>query len=219
MPPRFALFHATPNAIAPAVAALRRERPDVDLRHYLDEGLLDAERGGASDDVLVARIGRWMRQIESDGCAAVLLTCSSFSHLLPRLRLRVALPLVGIDEALHAAAVAAGRRIAVFATLPSALPLAVRSLQCLAAARGEPVAIVPELVEGALAALQAGDAATHDRLIRQRLVAAAPHHDVLLLAQISMARAREGLPQHPPILAASDTAPAALFAAAAVPVR
>jgi Asp/Glu/hydantoin racemase len=213
--PRFACFHATTNAIAPAVAALRERQAGIELRHYVDEGLLDAERNGASADTLAARLGRWMRQIECDGCAAALLTCSSFSYLLPRLRLMVDLPLVGIDEALHATAVATGRRIAVLATLPSALPVALRSLERLAAERGSAHVFTPRLVDGAFAALQSGDSVAHDRLIREQLLALAPEHDVLLLAQISMVRARHGLPAHPPVLAATDTAPDALLAAGA----
>jgi hypothetical protein len=213
--PRFACFHATTNAIAPAVAALRERQAGIELRHYVDEGLLDAERNGASADTLAARLGRWMRQIECDGCAAALLTCSSFSYLLPRLRLMVDLPLVGIDEALHAAAIASGQRIAVLATLPSALPVALRSLPTPRRRTRVRPRLHPAAGGRRFRALQSGDSVAHDRLIREQLLALAPEHDVLLLAQISMVRARHGLPAHPPVLAATDTAPDALLAAGA----
>ena len=54
-------------------------------------------------------------------------------------------------------AVELGRRIAVLATLPSALEPTAALVRARAAARGDAIELVPRLVEGAFAAIQAGD--------------------------------------------------------------
>jgi hypothetical protein len=67
------------------------------------------------------------------------------------------------------------------------------------------------LVDGALAALQAGDPASHDRLILDA-VADLPACDAVVLGQLSMARAARGHAGPTPLLTTPGSAVARLRA-------
>jgi len=51
------------------------------------------------------------------------------------------------------------------------------------------------LVEGAIAALFAGNGESHDRLVAEAALSLAGHSDVVVLAQASMARALAAMPK------------------------
>src|SRR5690606_3605132 len=99
-----------------------------------------------------------------------------------------------------------GSRIGVIATVEAAGPTTLELLNQAAAAADRTVTTQLALIPEAFAALRAGDVAQHDRLIADQAAALAPTNDVLVLAQISMARAAPALANLPvPVL----TSPAA----------
>lgn len=186
---RIGLVHATLAAVEPMAAAFRREAPEVALLHFLDEGLLPlVGREGLSPGA-VAALAHLVDRAIASSVDAVLLTCSSYSPAVPALREKCARPVVGIDEAMLRQAVAAGPRIAVVATVPSAGPTTEKLLLACAAEAGREIEVQVALVGDAFAALQRGDAATHDERVRACVAALVPACDVIVLAQISMARA------------------------------
>ena len=85
------------------------------------------------------------------------------------------------NEAAIEEAVGIGRRIGLLATFPG-------TLASMPAEFPPGVEVVPCLAEGALAALDAGDAAAHDRLSAEAAVAL-KGCDAVLLGQFSLARA------------------------------
>ena len=91
------------------------------------------------------------------------------------------------------AAVAAGQRIGVLATLHTTLGPTTTLIQQTAARQGADVTVVSRVSEGAFALLQAGDVAGHDARVAASLRAMAPEVDVIVLAQASMARALEAV--------------------------
>jgi isocitrate dehydrogenase (NAD+) len=88
------------------------------------------------------------------------------------------------------AALDAGKRIGVVATNPPAGPAAEAQLRAAAAARGADIQVVHSLADGAFAIGNAGDAATHDRLVVEAAQRIGASVDVICLAQVSMALAR-----------------------------
>jgi Asp/Glu/hydantoin racemase len=94
-----------------------------------------------------------------------------------------------------ARAVASGARIGVVATNPATLEPSARLLNEQAARAGKSIEVELKLVEHAFAAVLAGDGATHDRLVRQAVLDLAPSVDVIVLAQASMARVLDVLPE------------------------
>jgi hypothetical protein len=99
-------------------------------------------------------------------------------------------------------------RIAVLATLAATLGPTGRLIERAAAAASADVVVTAAVVEGAVAARDAGDRATHDRLIREavRRVDA----DVLVLAQASMAAAAVDAGAAVPVLTSPEGGVAAL---------
>ncbi len=214
MTARIGLFHATLNAVAPAVEAWRETRRPVDLRHYVDEGLLDHVRRNGLDHDAVARLRHWLELIASDGAAAIMTTCSSLSPALPPLRAQVSRPVIGIDDAMIDDAVARGTRIGIVATLATAA----ETTRSLFAARPEAadLTLTTRVPDRAFEALARGEHDTHDRAIQAAAAALAPGVDVIVLAQLSMSRALPmlaGLPA--PVLTSGPGAVARTLAAAA----
>jgi Asp/Glu/hydantoin racemase len=102
---------------------------------------------------------------------------------------------IKIDEAMIAEAVERGPRIGVVATAPTTLGPTRHLLQARAAAQDKKIEIELILVEHAIAALLSGDGTTHDRLVKQATLDLARRVDVVVLAQASMARVLDVIPE------------------------
>jgi Asp/Glu/hydantoin racemase len=112
----------------------------------------------------------------------VLFTCSAFGPCIEAVAADLApIPVLKPNEAAIEEAVAIGRRIGLLASFPATLASMPPEFPA-------GVEVVPCLAEGALAALDAGDGAAHDRLAAEASKALAGC-DVILLGQFSLARA------------------------------
>lgn len=186
--------------------------PGVRVLHVLDEPLLERVRvRGRLADEDAARLAAHVGEAAAIGADAVLVTCSTVSPCVDAVRARTALPVYKIDEAMIAAAITLaaqrGPRIGVLATNVTTLAPTRGLLTAAAAQAHTPIEIVDVLVEGVLPALLAGDAAAHDRLVREALLALAPQVDVIVLAQASTARVLACLPPvATPVLASPQLA-------------
>jgi Asp/Glu/hydantoin racemase len=89
---------------------------------------------------------------------------------------------------MSAEAVARGPRIGVLATVPTTLRPTVNLIERQAKEQGREAVVEAVVVEGAFAALQAGNGAEHDRLVLAALEDLLARSDVVVLAQASMAR-------------------------------
>ena len=205
--PKLALIH-TVGSLPPVFADLAREAlPGAETTDLVDEALLaEAIAAGRVPDATAERLGRHVEAAVRDGADLVLVTCSSMGPAVDALAER-GLPVLRVDEALADAAIGAGPRIGVIATLRTTLePTAgIIRRRAEAAGRAGEVRITTELVDGAFAALKAGELDTHDALVRAGLRKLLPDVDVIVLAQASMARVaatlEPGEAQGRPILA------------------
>jgi Asp/Glu/hydantoin racemase len=186
---RIALIHAVRVAMDPIATAFRLGWPEAETVNLLDDGLSrDLERRGTLEGPMTERIGALAAYASGLGADGILYTCSAFGTAIERARAGSRIPVLKPNEAMLEAALAAGRRIGLVATFAPTIPSMTGELEALARACGVAVAITPLLVPGAMHALDAGDGATHDRLIADA-VAPLAGHDAVLLAQFSMARA------------------------------
>jgi Asp/Glu/Hydantoin racemase len=186
---RIALIHALKHSVTPIEDACRRLWPEAGLMNLLDDSLsADRAREGTLSAAMTRRflaLGGYARDAGADG---ILFTCSAFGPCIEAVaRALHPMPVLKPNEAMIEEAVAlAGPQgriglVATFApTLGSMLP------EFAAVAPG--VTIIPCLAEGALAALDAGDADGHDRAA-VRAAAALADCDVIALSQFSLARA------------------------------
>jgi|SRR5579884_1062711 len=165
----------------------------VTTTHLVDEALLAATRRDGLTKSTARHLFAYAVATQESGADAILVTCSSIGPAVDAIAPLIDVPVVRVDEAMAAQAVAIGGRVGVLATLESTMrptgELVVRE----ARASGRPVEVEMRLCAGAFDAARAGDRERHDRLVEAELRALLPVVDVVLLAQASMARALAGI--------------------------
>ena len=180
---RIALIHALKHSIAPTEMAFAALWPEARLVNLLDDSLsADLARDGAIMPAMTERFLTLARYAAGSGADGILFTCSAFGPCIEACARELSpLPTLKPNEAMIEEAIAAGLRIGLLATFPA-------TLRSMPPEFPPQIDLVPQLVDGALAALDRGDTAEHDR----RIVAAATalkDCDVIALAQFSMAHA------------------------------
>jgi Asp/Glu/hydantoin racemase len=196
---RVALLHTTPVSTAPLTAAFGEWFPEAELIHITDDSLLPEVRTQGVTPAVRRRLTLYAMGAEATGAGVLVNCCSSISETAALLRQVVGVPVVQVDEPMAEAAVNAGRRIGVFATLESTLSPSQALVERVARQMGREVEVRPILCEGAFARLQAGDTEGHDSILAECIRGAAGEIDVAVLAQASMARAEARLARELPI--------------------
>jgi hypothetical protein len=176
---RISLIHALRHSVDPIMAAFARLWPEPVLANLLDDSLSADLARGASLDSMTGRFLTLARYAKATGADGILFTCSAFGPCIEACAAELApMPVLKPNEAMIEAATAYSR-IALMATFAP-------SLVTLPAEFGRKVQTA--LIEGGLAALDAGDGPTHDRLAGE--TARTLHGcDAIALAQFSLARA------------------------------
>lgn len=180
---RIALIHALRHSPPPIEAAFRELWPQVQLMNLLDDSLsADLARQGRLTPAMTERFIALSRYAKGTGADAILFTCSAFGPCIDAVVAEMApMPVLKPNEAMIEEAVSMGRRIGLLASFPG-------TLASMPAEFPAEVTIVPQLAEGALAALDRGDTEQHDgRAARAALDL--KDCDVIALAQFSLARA------------------------------
>lgn len=212
---RIALIHALSHSIAPINEALVRAWPQAMRMNLLDDSLsADLAAGSGLDAAMHRRFGQLAQYAVDCGSDAILFTCSAFGPCIEQVARRHApMPVLKPNEAMVADAAAMGVRVGLLATF---LP----TLQSMPAEFPPGVPVECKLADGALAALNAGDAVAHDTLIAQAAVELKQRGcGVIALAQFSMARARPEVAARTglPVLTTVDSAVAELRRRVGVP--
>jgi Asp/Glu/hydantoin racemase len=122
------------------------------------------------------------------GAVALLNACSSVGEAASAARPVIGIPIIKIDDTMTEHAITMGRRIGVVATVKTTLEPTVRLIRAKAAAAGKDIEITEALAEGAFQALLDGKSEQHDEIVKRTIVALADSVDVIVLAQVSMAR-------------------------------
>jgi Asp/Glu/hydantoin racemase len=197
--PSVALVHTVP-ALAERFEELFAELlPSVEVRSVVAEQLLTrtVERG-APDGRTADELRALVEELRADA-DAVLVTCSTLGRLVDELAGGPGAPVLRVDEAMARRAVRGGRRVGVLATLSTTLEPTAELVERVAREEQREVVVVALRCAGAFEAVSAGDGERHDELVRAGLDELMPQVDVVVLAQASMARAVESLPEQPPV--------------------
>lgn len=186
MTTRIALIHAVAVAIDPVREAFARSWPDAECCNILDDALsVDRERDGVLTAAMSRRIMTLAEYGAGLGAAGILFTCSAFGEAIEQAAANAKVPVLKPNEAMFDAALAAGKRLGMLATFAPSVAGMEAEFRDIA---GDQATVETFCVPGAMAALQAGDAAGHDRL----LATAAPRFadcDAVMLAHFSTSRA------------------------------
>ncbi len=189
-----AMIHTHAGLIPVFDALAGREWIGWDVFNILDESLLrNTIRDGALSVATTRRLTGLIWNAVDGGADAVIVTCSSLGRAVDAARPSCPVPLFRIDEGMAFAAVAAGARIGVLATLRTTLDPTSDLILRVAAQQNVARTLVQSLAEGAFARLVARDIAGHDAAVAQGLRDLAGQVDVIVLAQASMARALAGV--------------------------
>lgn len=196
VPRRLGLVH-TVSGLAPVFAELAQELlPETETVVIADELLLKRTvRDGGVDVVTRERLSAHVAALAEFGVDAVLVTCSSIGGVVDAIAPDAAVPVIRVDRAMAERAVMLGSRVGVLATLSTTLEPTAAVVGVAAREAGRDVTVIARLVDGAFAALDRGDRATHDALIAAELDRLAAEVDVVVLAQASMARIAAARPE------------------------
>jgi len=189
---RVALVHALAYSVAPINAELARVWPECERMNVLDDSLsadlMRSERG--LDVAMHQRFETLAAYAESTGAQAILFTCSAFGPCIEAVAARRPhMPVLKPNEAMVGEAVAAGKRVGLIASFAP-------TLMSMPAEFPPGTALVTRYAEGAMAALDRGDAAEHDaRVVEAARWLQQRGCDLIALTQFSMARAETAVRQ------------------------
>ena len=187
--PTLAMIHTGPVVIKPINDLVRTLMPDLARLNLMDDGIVSTiEREGTVTDAVRSRLEHLGASAVAAGADAILVTCSSISELTAGVAQSSGLPVFKIDEAMAEEAVRMGERIGVVATLPTTLEPTCRQIESKAVELGRTIKIERRLCREAFERLSTGDEAGHDQIVQQAVEDLAKDHDVVVLAQVSMAR-------------------------------
>lgn len=169
--------------------------PDAEVFHIVDESLLGVTRKtGKLTPATRRRVLGYVESAAEAGADLVVVTCSSIGPAVDASRDFVPVPVLRVDEPMADEAVRLGARIGVLATLRTTLEPTAELVERRARDAGLEVEVVARVCDGAFDALSAGDRERHDELVRDGLRGLAREVDVVVLAQASMARVADTLP-------------------------
>lgn len=161
----------------------------------VDESLIqDTIRAGHLRKVTMRRVAAMVNSAVEAGADAVLVTCSSIGPAVELAAQAQDVPVLRVDAAMAEKAVKEAKKIGVLATLSTTLAPTTDLLRRKAVEAGCAVELVECLCEGAFPAVMAGDAETHDKLLRKALTEDLKDVEAIVLAQASMARVVATLP-------------------------
>ena len=191
-----ALIHTSATLVPVFQQLCKAHLPNVDTFNIVDDSLVRAigAKGALTADI-ARRVEAYITSAEAGGADHILVTCSSIGPAVEASAPFCAVPVLRVDQPMADAAVAAGRRIGVIATLPTTLNPTSDLVRRRAALAGKEIELTARLVSGAFEALMSGDAATHDALVSAALRELSSQVDVILLAQASMGRVVDALPE------------------------
>ncbi len=169
---------------------LLAERDDtVTGQHLVDTGLLTAARSHGVDSVRPALADR-LRRLVAEGADVVVCTCSTLGPTAKQVGAEMGLRVVRVDRPMAEAAVLAGRRVAVVASLDEAAATLMPLLHECAATTGRAVEFVEVRCTDTWSAFEAGDLLTYTTgvadAVRRAVLPLDPPVDVVVLAQASM---------------------------------
>lgn len=180
---RIALIHALRHSPPPIEAAFARLWPQATLVNLLDDSLsADLSRDGRITEAMTGRFLSLASYARATGADGILFTCSAFGPCIEAVQRALSpLPVLKPNEAMIEEAEAIGGRIGLLASFGP-------TLQSMPPEFPASLTVTPKLADGALAALDRGDRAEHDRLATLAAADLA-ECDAIALAQFSLARA------------------------------
>lgn len=182
-------MHSTRVVIDPVHTTIVNHCQDIDPLHVLDEGLLRAlKREGQITPEIVDWMTGMVQSVEKQGAELAVVTCSSLSPCVNAIREAVTIPVLKIDEPMIEWAVQNAERIGLVMTNPTTEQPSKLLIHEVSQRLGKPVDVISHLCSEAFWKLNAGDIEGHDDEVIRVVYELLTDVDVVILAQISIAR-------------------------------
>jgi Asp/Glu/hydantoin racemase len=207
---KLGLIHTSATLVPIFDQLCKAKLPGVSVFNIVDDSLIkDVIANNRLLPQTARRVVDHVAAAEDAGAEFIMVTCSSIGPAVEMAAGLVTVPVLRVDQPMADRAVQQARRIGVVATLPTTLEPTADLIRRRAAAAGKDIELASHLCQGAFDALMSGNAATHDQLVAAALCSLANDVEVIVLAQASMARVVETLPESTrrvPILASPPIA-------------
>jgi Asp/Glu/hydantoin racemase len=191
MTKRIALIHAVTVAMQPISDAFRKQWPAAECVNILDDSL--SPDRAKTDDITPQMFDRFAALSAYAGLVGangVLFTCSAFGPAIEAAARKASFPVLKPNEAMYEAALEHGDRIGMVATFrPSVAPME-EEFRELVEQRKSNATLTTICIPDAMAALRAGDPATHNALVAETARGLAGC-DVVMLAHFSTSQAED----------------------------
>lgn len=169
--------------------------PDVNVFNIVDDSLIkDVISRNELTKLTSRRVVDHVSSAEAAGADFILVTCSSIGVAIETAAGLTAVPVLRVDQPMADLAVQTGRKIGVIATLPTTLGPTSDLVKRRAAIAGKEIELTSKLCEGAFEALMGGNPEKHDEMVAKALLELSAEVDVIVLAQASMSRVVDTLP-------------------------
>ncbi len=191
---RIALIHTVKSVLNSFEVQLRETISfDLKIHNIFDDFLAsDPAEIGYFSEANENRLLYTLKSSELTGADVIVVTCSTLTPAVTKLRSQLKTPVIAIDDAMAEQAVMAGSNILVLATAISAEgPIQIK-LNSEAAHQEKQISLKVRRSDKAFAALKRGDMETHDQLVLE-LASDAAGYDVVVLAQASMAHLEKAI--------------------------
>jgi Asp/Glu/hydantoin racemase len=190
------LMHTSATLVPMFAQLCKAKLPGVETFNIADDSLIkDVIARGELTPHTARRVVEHVASAEAAGADYILVTCSSIGRAVETAATLAGVPVLRVDQPMADQAVQVGRRIGVIATLPTTLHPTADLIRRRAEKVGKQIELTSRLCDGAFDALMSGDTARHDAMVAAALKELAASVDIIVLAQASMARVVEGLPE------------------------
>lgn len=170
--------------------------PGVNVFNIVDDSLIkDVIKRNELTKLTSRRVVDYVGSAEAAGADLILVTCSSIGAAIETAAGLTGVPVLRVDQPMADLAVKTGKRIGVIATLPTTLGPTSDLVKRRAAIAGKEIELTAKLCEGAFEALMGGAPEKHDEMVAKALAELSSEVDVIVLAQASMSRVVDSLPE------------------------
>ncbi len=186
------LVHTTRLVIDSLHSVVAEQCPGNEINHVMDEGIL---RKLAALGTITPEIVRWLTNMvhsaETAGADLAVVSCSSLSPCVNEVRKQVKIPILKVDEPMMEHAVLNGQRIGLVMTNPTTETPSILLFKEVCQRLKSSATLEARLCSKAFSRLNQGDIEGHDAEVIKTVEDLLDDVDIVMLAQISIARVRK----------------------------
>lgn len=191
---RVGMIHSTRLVIESIHKVITLQCPGIDCFHVMDEGIL---RKLTASGKITPEIIQWLADMvlsaQRAGADMAVVSCSSLSPCVNAAQKKVDIPVIKIDEPMMEYAVTHAERIGLVMTNPTTETPSKILFREVSDRLGVNATLIPRLCPHAFAKLNQGDMQGHDMEVVETVEGLLAEVDVVMLAQISIARVKDRL--------------------------